>query len=220
MKRTVSIMAGIALAAGAAQAQEPDQPTQEPQERPTEVFDESVRTEEDRRDRSDAEEARQREHGTPADLREPFETEGEQKPLPVEERYDPRAGTPASDADDRRGADAGVQGPPSGLLPATTADLPGKTIVTSEGEEVGTVEQVGYSRQHDERVATVNVGGFLGAGDKVIAIPISELGLGGEADLVTTALDRRELETAPEFDPATLITAETARPRDRSRDHR
>ena len=63
----------------------------------------------------------------------------------------------------------------------------------------------------DARVATVKVSGFLGAGDKVIAIPISELGLGSENDFITTSLGRTSLETAQEFDSSELVTAETPR---------
>lgn len=214
MNSAIAIMAGIALAAGAAQAREQEQAQPQEQENPTEAFDRSVTTEEDREDRTgtQTDSARHREHGSQPDLREPFETQRQENPTPIEDRYDRQADAPETAADEREPAEpASEQQAPTGAGPASTATLPGKTVITAQGEEVGTIEQVGYSRQHDARVATVNVGGFLGAGDKVIAIPISELGLGGEDDFVTTSMDRTSLETAREFDPSELLTAEEAR---------
>lgn len=202
MNRAVVIIAGIAVAAGAAQAHEQD--PDEEQESVTEEFDESVRTERDERPVTETE----REQGPRSEYNEPYDTQGELNPPPIEDRYDRRADDPETNVDDSYGADVREQQPPAGTAPASTANLPGKTIVTADGEEVGTVEQVGYSRQHDARVVTVNVGGFLGAGDKVIAIPLSELGLGGGDERVTTSMDRTTLEQAEEFDPSQLITAQ------------
>lgn len=200
MSKAMTIVAGIALCAGAASAQE--------QERPTEDFDESVMTDENRRERTGMEAESEHERVARPDLREPYESQAEERPTPLEDRYDPGRQTLPSDTDESYGADVRERDPPTGVAPASTAVLDGKTVVTSRGEEVGTIEQVGYSRQHGERVATVDVGGFLGAGDKLIAIPISELGLGGEDDEVTTSMTRASLRQAPEFDPSELVTAE------------
>lgn len=202
MKKTATILAGIVMGAGSAQAQQ--QETQ-PEERPAEVFDESVDADREQRRTSEMEQ----QYDPQDEYNEPY-TERKINPTPTEDRYDPRAGE-AAGQEETRGAGMGEQEPPAGMTPASTADLPGKTIVTSQGEEVGTIEQVGYSRQHDERVVTVNVGGFLGVGDRIIAIPISELGLGGEGESVTTSLSRSALQQASEFDPSQLITAERAR---------
>ena len=201
MKGTIAIMAGALVAAGAQAQQQAPQPEQE---RPAEVFDESVDTE---REAGTSETERQ--YDPQKEYNEPY-TERKINPTPTEDRYDPQTGE-AARSDESRGTGMGEQEPPAGMTPASTADLPGKTIVTSQGEEIGTIEQVGYSRQHDERVVTVNVGGFLGVGDRIIAIPISELGLGGEGESVTTSLSRSALQQASEFDPSQLITAERAR---------
>ena len=58
---------------------------------------------------------------------------------------------------------------------AKAADLEGKTVVTLTGDEVGTIGQVGKSPGSGERVATLDVGGFLGVGEKTIAVPLSRL---------------------------------------------
>lgn len=200
MSRAATIIAGIAMAAGAALAQE--------QETPVEEFDESVVTEENRQDRTGTETETQGEHAPQPEMREPYETQADERPTPMEDRYDPRGDASTYGAGDSDGAVASEQQPPTGVAPASAAELGGKTVVTASGEEVGTVGQVGYSQQLGERVATVNVGGFLGAGDKIIAIPISELGLGREDDKVTTSMTRTSLEQAQEFDPSQLVTAE------------
>ena len=211
MNRAIILMAGVALAAGAAQAQEQEQDPNEEQGNVTERLNESVRTE---RDRAPPPEPR-RQYEPREEFKEPYDKERKLRPPRIGDQDDQRARDRARRADESYGtgvgeqrSPTGVQRPPTGVAPASTATLPGKTIVTADGEEVGTIEQVGYSREHNERVATVDVGGFLGAGDKVIAIPISELGLGGESDLVTTSLDRTALEQEQEFNPSQLITAE------------
>src|SRR5690606_34712870 len=46
-----------------------------------------------------------------------------------------------------------------------TADkLSGKSVVTADGEEIGDIDEVGYSATHQERVAVIEAGGFLGVG--------------------------------------------------------
>ena len=83
-----------------------------------------------------------------------------------------------------------------------TADkLSGKTVVTSAGEEIGDIDEVGYSSTHQERVAVIEAGGFLGVGEKRIAVPLSELQMGTE-DNITTSLTRESIEAQEEFDEA------------------
>ena len=191
-------MAGVVLASGGVAAQE--------QERPTEEFDESVLTEEDREEPTGESTVRpesETRSGRPA----PYDDQPDERPLPLEERYDPRSQRPVEPEDESFEAARRQQRPPKGTAETSSAELPGRTIVTSSGEEVGTIEQVGYSRRHGERVATVNAGGFLGAGDKLIAIPLSELGIDGAGD-VTTSLTRARIERQEAFDPEQLITAE------------
>ncbi|HET6629540.1 MAG TPA: PRC-barrel domain-containing protein [Woeseiaceae bacterium] len=89
------------------------------------------------------------------------------------------------------------------LSQLSSEELQGMTIVSSTGEEIGTIEKVGYSEQHQDKVAAVNVGGFLGVGEKVIAIPLSDLQMGADSN-VTTTLDRTQIEQQEEIDPSTL----------------
>ena len=93
-------------------------------------------------------------------------------------------------------------------------ELAGKTVMTTSGEEIGTIEQVGYSKTDKEKVATINVGGFLGVGEKLIAVPLSELKMGSDDSLQTT-MTREEIQSQPEFDPSSLSTDEQPQSEDK-----
>ncbi|MEX2496669.1 MAG: PRC-barrel domain-containing protein [Woeseia sp.] len=82
----------------------------------------------------------------------------------------------------------------------TAEELSGKTIVTDDGEEIGDIGEVGYSSTHQERVATVEVGGFLGVGQKRIAIPLSELQSAEQEGQVKTTMTRDSIESQQEFE--------------------
>jgi hypothetical protein len=94
----------------------------------------------------------------------------------------------------------------SDLSGMTAEELEGKKVLTLTGEEVGEIEDVGRSATQQARVATVDVGGFLGIGEKTIAIPLSELEpsvSGSDGDgAVRTSMTRTSIEALPEFDEA------------------
>ena len=79
--------------------------------------------------------------------------------------------------------------------------LSGKTVVTATGEEIGEIDEVGYSSTHQERVAVIEAGGFLGVGEKRIAIPLSELEISEDGNVKTT-MTRDAIEMQEEFDEA------------------
>ena len=90
-----------------------------------------------------------------------------------------------------------------------TADkLNGKSVVTATGEEIGEIDEVGYSATHQERVAVIEAGGFLGVGEKRIAVPLSELEWGTD-DNVKTTMDRESIESQEEFDEAGFTADQT-----------
>jgi sporulation protein YlmC with PRC-barrel domain len=88
-----------------------------------------------------------------------------------------------------------------GLSNMTAEELEGKKVVTMSGEEIGEIGEVGKSPAHTGRIATVEVGGFLGIGEKTIAIPLSELDKSvSDEDSVRTSMTRSSIESQPEFD--------------------
>jgi hypothetical protein len=92
----------------------------------------------------------------------------------------------------------------SDLSGLTAEELEGKKVLTLTGEEVGEIDAVGRSATQQARVVTVDVGGFLGIGEKTIAIPLSELELSVSSDdeAVRTSMTRTSIEALPEFDEA------------------
>ena len=92
-----------------------------------------------------------------------------------------------------------------------TADkLNGKSVVTETGEEIGEIDEVGYSATHQERVAVVEAGGFLGVGQKRVAVPLSELEVGHD-DNIKTTMTRESIESQEDFDEDGFTADQTDR---------
>lgn len=92
-----------------------------------------------------------------------------------------------------------------GLYKAKAEHLEGRTVVTLTGEEVGEIREVGESPENGERVATIDAGGFLGVGQKTIAVPLSKLHRSpSDGENVRISLMRSSIETLPDFDESEL----------------
>jgi hypothetical protein len=193
MKRTVAIMAGLALGVGLSMANA--------QQEDSEEFstDSSIVSEEERQDRTGTDDSTaageydtQAETGTQTEIGTQAETEPQTE-------IDAAARTQTSAS---AGGEAGT-----GLSEKSAAELSGKAVVTAEGEEIGAIQDVGYSERHQARVATVEVGGFVGAGEKLIAIPLAELSMGSD-DAVTTSMTRESIENREAYDKSDLSADE------------
>ena len=101
---------------------------------------------------------------------------------------------------------------PQSVADMSADELEGLTIVTQTGEELGEVERVGHSEQHQERVAVVDVGGFLGIGAKSIAVSLSELEMSPGGRL-QTSLTRESIEMQEEVDEAGFTDESESRER-------
>jgi hypothetical protein len=72
-------------------------------------------------------------------------------------------------------------------------------VVNTKGDKVGKIED-GVLDQTGKYYAVVSVGGFLGIGDKDVALPLNDLQLGqGEAYLMSAATED-QLKQMPEYD--------------------
>jgi hypothetical protein len=92
-----------------------------------------------------------------------------------------------------------------GLSKAKAEDLEGRTVVTLTGDEVGEIRGVGKSPSHEERVATIDAGGFLGVGEKTVAVPLSELHrTPSDGEAVRIGMLRTSIESLPAFDESEL----------------
>jgi len=203
MKKSVAILAGLALTGGMASVA---------QEQETEEYDPNrdivTETEQDRgtgMDQTQSDTPVQSEYGTEPETQtesdlstDPYGTQTQSEtetqttdPYGTETETDTTVG---AETESTYGAEVGGD-----LSAKTSEELSGKTIVTTTGEEVGQIDEVGYSSTHQERIATVEVGGFLGVGEKRIAIPLSELQM-GEDDNLKTSMTRESIESQQEFD--------------------
>ena len=78
----------------------------------------------------------------------------------------------------------------------------GKTVVSAEGEEIGEVQEIVQDPATSEKFAVVDVGGFLGVGQKSVAIAFDELQVSQSGqDQLESDLTRQTLETETEYTP-------------------
>lgn len=78
----------------------------------------------------------------------------------------------------------------------------GKTVVSAEGEEIGEVQEVVQDPATSQKFAVIDVGGFLGVGQKSVAIAFDELQVSqGGQDQLESDLTRQTLETKTEYTP-------------------
>jgi sporulation protein YlmC with PRC-barrel domain len=69
---------------------------------------------------------------------------------------------------------------------------------------IGQIEDVLVTLDHATVTAVVlSVGGFLGIGNKLVAVPVTQIRVGSEAKF-TTDLTREQLAAAPAFDFAAV----------------
>lgn len=94
----------------------------------------------------------------------------------------------------------------AGASQLTEADVVGQTIVSQDGEEIGTVVQVVEDETGMGQLAVVEVGEFLGIGEKQVAIELRRLSMGADGQ-VRSDLTADRLESMPEYDAA--ATGET-----------
>ena len=85
-------------------------------------------------------------------------------------------------------------------LSITTAynreDYDGKEVVNAKGETLGEVEKLVISTGDQQVYAVVGVGGFLGIGEKEVAIPLEQLQPQGENLTLTSGITEDELKNS------------------------
>jgi hypothetical protein len=105
---------------------------------------------------------------------------------------------------DRSQTEMGQTGmsPGESLESMSPDQIVGKTVVSAEGEEIGEVQEIVQDPATSEKFAVVDVGGFLGVGQKSVTIGLAELhtSQSGE-DRLESDLTRQTLETKTEYTP-------------------
>jgi sporulation protein YlmC with PRC-barrel domain len=98
-------------------------------------------------------------------------------------------------------ATATASAPPvDGIL---ASQFMGQTVYTAANESVGEINDVVMTKSLDNTVAVVGVGGFLGIGQKDVAIPINDIKVEKDANNalhLTIASTKEQLDAMPGFD--------------------
>ena len=79
-------------------------------------------------------------------------------------------------------------------------DLEDKKVVSSTGDEIGEVDEIVRGKQDNTLQAVVDVGGFLGMGEKEVTIPLSELKLQNDRLVAPQTASKDQLKSQPEYD--------------------
>jgi sporulation protein YlmC with PRC-barrel domain len=74
----------------------------------------------------------------------------------------------------------------------------GAKVKNSAGENVGTIDDLVVREKDQVVMAVLSVGGFLGMGDRKVAVPWNELTFGNDRT-VTYNVTKQQLEQQPEF---------------------
>lgn len=78
--------------------------------------------------------------------------------------------------------------------------LIGKDVVNAQGDTVGEIEDIVIDKSSNKAVhAVVSVGGFLGIGDKDVAIPFSELRMGQDNAILMSQATEEQLKQLPAY---------------------
>lgn len=80
-------------------------------------------------------------------------------------------------------------------------DLDDKDVVNSAGDEIGEIDEIVLSKRDNQLYAVVEVGGFLGMGEKEVVIPLKELQMrDGKLWAPLTASTQEQIKSLPEYD--------------------
>ena len=83
-----------------------------------------------------------------------------------------------------------------------TSELIGASVKNSAGKVLGDVNDVVVSRDGRTKAVVIGVGGFLGVGEKDVAVPKEKLTIAKDKDrnwIVTVTVSKAALDAAPEY---------------------
>lgn len=150
----------------------------------------------DRQSYADRTPAAAEDSSTAADTTQPRSTDGSV----AAERPAPRSQSPSmtrpgeSMSGDGLGADA-----MAGLAGATDEDVVGQPVLSKDGEEIGRVAMIVADGNNESEFAVIEVGEFLGIGDKQVAIDVRHLQLGADGQ-IQSDVTADTLQSMPEYD--------------------
>lgn len=128
-------------------------------------------------------------------------------------KQDNTAATPAAPAPDSTAAAPAAPAPDSATTTVGNTEVPsnavlasqfmGQAVYTAANENIGEINDLIMNKELDNIVAIVGVGGFLGIGEKDVAIPIGDItAVKDESNTLrlTISASKEQLEALPVFD--------------------
>jgi len=82
-------------------------------------------------------------------------------------------------------------------LAAMGRGIVGKYVFSSNNENIGEIEDVVMGPNNQVQAALIDVGGFLGIGERRIAVPISDLKIDGGK--LSTSMTKQQVEELPQY---------------------
>ena len=116
-------------------------------------------------------------------------------------KQDNTAATPAAPAPDSATTTVGNTEVPANAVLAS--QFMGQAVYTAANENIGEINDLIMNKELDNIVAIVGVGGFLGIGEKDVAIPIGDISAvkdENNALRLTISASKEQLEALPVFD--------------------
>lgn len=84
-------------------------------------------------------------------------------------------------------------------LGMTVEEMDNASIYASDGERIGELDDILMSKEVGTMAISIDVGGFLGIGEKDVVIPLESLSRVANGDLIVD-MTREQLEMLPEFE--------------------
>lgn len=125
----------------------------------------------------------------------------------------PQASPPQTQS--QMGQQAGASGQWYGQMSAD--ELIGRDVVNAKGEQVGDIEDIVMDPQGDAMYAVVSVGGFLGMGEKNVALPFDQLRMGADDAILMSEQSEDELKQMPAYEESKYKPVERGQPLSPSR---
>ena len=82
-------------------------------------------------------------------------------------------------------------------MPAS--DVIGTEVQNAEGETVAEIVDLVKEQGAEDLYAVLSVGGFLGIGDKKVVVPLEELDVGQEGEIIMANVTEDQLRDMPEY---------------------
>jgi sporulation protein YlmC with PRC-barrel domain len=76
----------------------------------------------------------------------------------------------------------------------------GKKVISQKGEDLGKIEDIVLNKDGCLDYIVLAPGGLLGTGDRLIPIPWKAVKTSAQADTIIVAMDKGQLEKAPNFE--------------------